>query len=180
MAPGEKREVSLALVVVAVLIVATVGYAIVDEFRGGSKPKAEAPAAPALVSNALSVDPAAASVAAPPPVSMAPPPVSMAPPPEYQKMRALEALKSDLRRFVTMQEVRYAEQMMYARNPSELPDFNGLPGVRLTVTSASESGYGVYGTHDDLPGVRCAFYVGNALPVSPATVMGRLSCDEPK
>jgi hypothetical protein len=101
--------------------------------------------------------------------------------PQYEGGRgSLEAIRSEIRHVVMQQEVHYNDRGTYAKNISEFSEWRAAPGVTVTIVNASSSGYGVYATHYKLEGVRCAFFVGSAMPVHPATAMGQLACTEPQ
>jgi prepilin-type N-terminal cleavage/methylation domain-containing protein len=85
------------------------------------------------------------------------------------------ALKSDLRNLATAEESYMFDNNSYTSVVSAL-SFNQSPGVILTVTTATASGWGAIATHPASYPLTCALYFGNVAPVAPATVEGLIGC----
>ena len=85
------------------------------------------------------------------------------------------ALKSDLRNLATAEESYMFDNNSYSSVVSAL-SFNQSPGVILTVTTATASGWGAIATHPASYPLTCALYFGNVAPVAPATVEGLIGC----
>lgn len=173
-APVEEREIYLPLVVVAVLFVAGIGYAIVDRTKSSdTKPEVALSASQSVASGVPEVDPSIIPEGAPTPLP------SMPPRELKGEDRRFEIVRSQIRQVVMQQEIHYNDNMTYAKSVGEFREFGHVPGVRLTIVNGSSTGYGVYATHDDLRDFRCAFYIGSAPPVAPASTLGKLICTEP-
>src|SRR5512133_3481484 len=56
-------------------------------------------------------------------------------------------LKSDLRSLATYQEMFQAKNLTYAGATTDLPSFQPSPGVSVTITSATPSGWSATATH---------------------------------
>jgi prepilin-type N-terminal cleavage/methylation domain-containing protein len=85
------------------------------------------------------------------------------------------SLKSDLRNLATAQEAYFYDNSAYATNPSMLA-FSKSPGVILTVTTATSSGWAAIATHPASYPLTCALYQGNVSAQTPATVEGLIGC----
>jgi prepilin-type N-terminal cleavage/methylation domain-containing protein len=85
------------------------------------------------------------------------------------------ALKSDLRNLSSAQEAYFYDNEAYTSTMSNL-QFNTSPGVVLTITTATASGWGAKATHPASFPLTCAIYFGNVSPVAPATVEGLIGC----
>ena len=85
------------------------------------------------------------------------------------------ALKSDLRNLATAEESYMFDNNSYTSVISGL-SFNQSPGVVLTVTTATASGWGAIATHPASYPLTCALFFGNVAPVAPATVEGLIGC----
>jgi prepilin-type N-terminal cleavage/methylation domain-containing protein len=85
------------------------------------------------------------------------------------------ALKSDLRNLATAEESYMFDNNSYTSVVSNLA-FNQSPGVILTVTTATASGWGAIATHPASYPLTCALFFGNVAPVAPATVEGLIGC----
>ncbi|WP_405285220.1 prepilin-type N-terminal cleavage/methylation domain-containing protein [Gaopeijia maritima] len=91
--------------------------------------------------------------------------------------RAVTAmLQADLRYLATLQEVYWNEHRVYAGAAGDL-DFEASEGVVVTFAVADRDGWGATAAHPGTP-VTCAFYVGSATPVAPATGTGAPECAE--
>jgi len=85
------------------------------------------------------------------------------------------ALKSDLRNLSTAEEAYMFDNNMYTAVVSDL-SFKLSPGVVLSITTATASGWGASATHPASYPLTCALFVGNVSPVAPATVEGLIGC----
>jgi type IV pilus assembly protein PilA len=85
------------------------------------------------------------------------------------------ALKSDLRNLATAEEAYMFDNNSYTSVVSSL-SFNQSPGVVLTITTATSSGWGAIATHPASYPLTCAFFFGNVAAVAPATVEGLIGC----
>lgn len=85
------------------------------------------------------------------------------------------ALKSDLRNLATAEEAYMFDQGVYTSVVSNL-SFGQSPGVVLTITTATASGWGAVATHPASYPLTCALFFGNVTPVAPATVEGLIGC----
>lgn len=85
------------------------------------------------------------------------------------------ALKSDLRNLSAAQEAYFYDNDVYATASTSL-QFNTSPGVVLTITNATASGWSAKATHPASFPLTCAIFFGNVTPLAPATVEGLIGC----
>jgi type IV pilus assembly protein PilA len=85
------------------------------------------------------------------------------------------SLKSDLRNLATAEEAYFYDNASYASAISGL-SFATSPGVVLTVTNATGSGWSAVATHPASFPLTCAIFFGNVAPTPPATVEGLIGC----
>ena len=85
------------------------------------------------------------------------------------------ALKSDLRNLVTAEEAYFYDNSVYTNTMGNLT-YRSSPGVVLTVTTATSSGWGAIATHPASYPLTCAIFIGNVAAVAPATVDGVIGC----
>jgi type IV pilus assembly protein PilA len=86
------------------------------------------------------------------------------------------AMKSDLKNFVSQQEIFYTEGYTYSADAEEL-GFSASPGVVLGTITADVSGWSVTATHQALGASDgCAIYFGD---VTPPTIPGGDAVDQP-
>lgn len=85
------------------------------------------------------------------------------------------ALKSDLRNLSAAQEAYFYDNDTYATTSSSL-QFNTSPGVVLTITNATVSGWSAKATHPASFPLTCAIFFGNVTALAPATVEGLIGC----
>jgi prepilin-type N-terminal cleavage/methylation domain-containing protein len=85
------------------------------------------------------------------------------------------ALKSDLRNLATAQEAYFYDHSTYATDPSMLA-YSRSPGVILSITTATGSGWAAVATHPASYPLTCALYQGNVSAQTPATVEGLIGC----
>lgn len=95
------------------------------------------------------------------------------------------AMKGDLRRLVSANEVYHVKNSKYAADVGALSSFRPTPGVTVTLLSASANGWAAKATAAALPGKSCVIYVG-AVPTPPKTDVDARSgpeavavCDKP-
>jgi len=85
------------------------------------------------------------------------------------------ALKSDLRNLATAQEAYFYDNSVYAPAASQLA-YSRSPGVVLTITAATASGWSAVATHPASFPLTCALFQGNVAAQTPATVEGLIGC----
>lgn len=84
------------------------------------------------------------------------------------------AMQSDLRHIATAQESYFSEHQTYAASTSALST-TPSQGVTITV-NASATGWTARATHPNAGGQRCALFLGNITPLSPAQEPGVIRC----
>jgi type II secretion system protein G len=84
-------------------------------------------------------------------------------------------MKSDIKNLATAQEAFFYDSAFYTTSLVALSNFRSSSGVTLTVTEASPMGWSARATHAQTPR-QCALFQGNAAPVAPASVEGRITC----
>lgn len=85
------------------------------------------------------------------------------------------SMKSDLRNLASQQEAYFYSHEQYAANLADV-DFPGSPGVVLTITESSGSGWSAVATHPAADPLTCAVYYGTAAQVAPALDQGAVHC----
>lgn len=85
------------------------------------------------------------------------------------------ALKSDLRNLATAQEAYFYDYATYAGDPTML-SYSHSPGVILSITEATSSGWSAIATHPASYPLTCALYQGNVPAQTPASVEGLIGC----
>ncbi len=85
------------------------------------------------------------------------------------------ALKSDLRNLATAQEAYFYDNTVYATATTQLA-YGQSPGVVLTITTATGSGWSARATHPASYPLTCALFQGNVAAATPATVEGLIGC----
>ncbi len=85
------------------------------------------------------------------------------------------SMKSDLRNLASQQEGYFYNHEQYSANLADV-DFPGSPGVVLTITESTGSGWSAVATHPAADPLTCAVYYGTAAPVAPATTEGAVYC----
>ncbi len=93
-----------------------------------------------------------------------------------KKKAYLGQMKSDLRNLATAEEAFFYDSAFYTNSLPLLNNFSPSSGVTLQVREATPAGWSADATHAFAPGTRCALFQGNATPVSPATIEGRITC----
>ena len=86
------------------------------------------------------------------------------------------SMKSDLRNLSSRQEDYFYFNETYTADLTQL-NFDGSPGVILTIVAADASGWSATSTHPAADPLTCAVYYGAAAPVAPATVEGVVECN---
>ena len=84
-------------------------------------------------------------------------------------------MKSDLKNLATAEEAFFYDSTFYTTSLNALNNFRSSTGVTLTVTEATPMGWSALAIHAQTPR-QCALFQGNASPVAPATVEGRITC----
>src|SRR5262249_54911261 len=98
--------------------------------------------------------------------------------PKFQNTKGkanVTAIKSDLRNLATAEEAYLFDNGSYASDITAL-NFNTSPGVVLTITGATGSGWAATATHPASFPMTCALYEGNIAAQAPATVEGLIGC----
>src|SRR5213595_83703 len=92
-------------------------------------------------------------------------PAQGSPPDATTVQSAMATLRSDLRNFVTAQEAHFADHGTYARSLRQLQHgFHASPGVTLVLLTSSDSSHSEIAISDNVPGLDCAMFIGNAPP----------------
>jgi type IV pilus assembly protein PilA len=84
-------------------------------------------------------------------------------------------MKSDLRNLSTAEEAFFYDSAFYTSSLASLNNFRSSTGVTLNVLEATPGGWSAEAVHSQTPR-KCVLYQGNASPVTPATVDGRITC----
>jgi prepilin-type N-terminal cleavage/methylation domain-containing protein len=86
------------------------------------------------------------------------------------------ALHEDLRNLATVQESYFYNYAVYSMSTSDL-QFNNSPGVTVTITTASATGWSASAASPlATPGTCAVFYGAVSNPATPATVEGDIAC----
>jgi prepilin-type N-terminal cleavage/methylation domain-containing protein len=94
------------------------------------------------------------------------------------KERAMvAAMKTDLRNLVSAEEAYYSNGQTYYGGavPNAAMPFDPSNNVTITLSSVTASGWAASASHTYTTKT-CAIFVGNATPVAPASVEGRVAC----
>ncbi|PYO42100.1 MAG: pilin [Gemmatimonadetes bacterium] len=86
------------------------------------------------------------------------------------------SMKSDLRNLATAEEAFFYDSAKYTTNVALMNNFVSSVGVVLVINQATGSGWAATTTSLYAPGRQCALFSGNANPVAPATIEGRITC----
>ncbi len=93
---------------------------------------------------------------------------------------ATRTLRSDLRNFVTAQEMYFADHSTYASSLHAMREiYRPSPGVTLVVLTSSGMGHSEIAIDERVPGLVCAMYVGNATPPLGSGQQGEPVCRGP-
>jgi prepilin-type N-terminal cleavage/methylation domain-containing protein len=84
-------------------------------------------------------------------------------------------MKSDLKNLATAEEAFFYDSTFYASSLAALNNFNSSTGVTLTIIQATPGGWSARAVHAQTPR-QCVLFQGNATPVAPATIEGRITC----
>jgi len=84
-------------------------------------------------------------------------------------------MKSDLKNLATAEEAYFYDSTFYTTSLASLNNFRSSTGVTLTVLQASPGGWSARATHGQTTR-ECVLFSGNATPVAPATVEGKITC----
>lgn len=84
-------------------------------------------------------------------------------------------MKSDLKNLATAEEGFFYDSAFYTTSLASLNNFRSSTGVTLTVLAASPGGWSARAVHSQTTR-ECVLFQGNAAPVAPATVEGRITC----
>ncbi len=102
-----------------------------------------------------------------------------------QSADAVGAMKGDLRRLVSANEVYHAKNKTYAPNVAALPGFKPSGGVTITFVTVTPTGWSANAVSASMPGKSCVIFVGTVSP-PPKTAGDKLSgpeavavCDKP-
>ena len=87
----------------------------------------------------------------------------------------LATLKADLRNLANLEEVYYDNNYTYTTDVAAV-GFVPSDAVVVTFGEATNSGWSASATHPGIPADACAIFHGNAAAVSPATVVGTVTC----
>jgi len=87
----------------------------------------------------------------------------------------MSAAQADLRNLASLQEVYYNDNYTFSTDLTAI-GFSGSEGITITFGEATNLGWSATAVHIGLPLDSCAFYHGNATPVSPATVPSTIGC----
>ena len=108
-----------------------------------------------------------------------------APQPGTDVSHTFDAMKGDLRRLVSANEVYRAEKGQYAANVDALRGYHPSAGVTVTILQASSTGWAAQSTAAAVPGKSCVITVGMVSP-QPTTLADKRSgaeavavCDTP-
>ena len=94
---------------------------------------------------------------------------------------ATRTLQSDLRNFVTVQEMYFADHSYYARSLHDVGDmYLTSDGVTLVVLASAATGHSAIAIDERVPGLVCAVVVGNApRPLWQERAEGEVHCRVP-
>ena len=98
--------------------------------------------------------------------------------PKFQNTKGkaeLAAMKSDLRNLAEAEEAYMFDNGAYTGDATNL-SYATSPGVILTITNATASGWSAISTHPQSYPLTCALFQGNVTPQAPATVEGLIGC----
>ena len=98
--------------------------------------------------------------------------------PRYQSTRGkayFAAMRSDLRNLMTAQEAYFYTNATYTTRLDSL-SFTISKGDAVTVTEATGTGWSATSQNPESYPHFCAFFLGNATPVAPATTAGIVAC----
>ena len=85
------------------------------------------------------------------------------------------AIKSDLRNLAEAEEVYFFDHDAFTAILSSLTSQTS-PGVVITITTATASGWSATATHPQSFPLTCAYFTGNVVPQAPAQFEGIIAC----
>jgi hypothetical protein len=86
----------------------------------------------------------------------------------------LTAMKGDLRRLVSANEVYHAKNKRYAGATSALPGYRSTAGVTVTIVTATTTGWSATAVSTSVAGKSCVIFVG-AVGTPPKTASAGLT-----
>ena len=98
--------------------------------------------------------------------------------PKFQNTKGkayVTAIKSDLRNLAQAEEAYLFDNDSYTAVITSLK-YQGSPGVVISVTNATASGWSATATHPQSYPLTCGIFVGNVPAQAPATVEGLIGC----
>jgi prepilin-type N-terminal cleavage/methylation domain-containing protein len=99
--------------------------------------------------------------------------------PKFNTMKAranFAAMKTALKNLGQAEEAFFADHGEYSASLDSL-NFKPAPEMTLTVVEASATGWSATIQHPQALPHRCAFFLGTAAPLAPASAQGALGCD---
>ena len=98
----------------------------------------------------------------------------------YDRVRSnsfMAVTQSDLKNVATLQEFHHADNLMYAADAATL-NAQLSPGVAVTVTHNTPTGWSAQATHSGDSNILCGVYVGTAPPAggAPAPAPDQVIC----
>jgi prepilin-type N-terminal cleavage/methylation domain-containing protein len=98
--------------------------------------------------------------------------------PKFQDVKGkanTAVMKTDLRNLSTAEEGYLFDHDSYTASLSAI-SYNASPGVTVTVSAATASGWSASATNPQSSPVTCAFFHGNVPALAPATIEGVIGC----
>lgn len=98
--------------------------------------------------------------------------------PKFQDVKGkanTAVMKTDLRNLSTAEEGYLFDHDSYTASLSAI-NYNASPGVTVTVSAATASGWSASATNPQSAPVTCAFFHGNVPALAPATIEGVIGC----
>jgi len=91
----------------------------------------------------------------------------------------LTAVQSDLRQVATYQELYHEKNLQYASTVADLAQFDPSPGVTVTLTAATATGWAATATHAVINPRQCGLFYGDAAAADapPAQYLGAVACN---
>ena len=98
--------------------------------------------------------------------------------PKFQDVKGkanTAVMKTDLRNLSRAEEGYLFDHDSYTASLSAI-SYNASPGVTVTVSAATASGWSASATNPQSAPVTCAFFHGNVPALAPATIEGVIGC----
>jgi len=98
--------------------------------------------------------------------------------PKFQDVKGkanTAVMKTDLSNLSTAEEEYLFDHDSYTASLSAI-NYNASPGVTVTVSAATASGWSASATNPQSAPVTCAFFHGNVPALAPATIEGVIGC----